>query len=153
MELCQDVFVPNDTLINEEYSSMLITGANASGKSIYLTQVALIVYLAHLGCFVPALSASIGLTPSITACLQICHSNTMGSTFAIDLQAVSKVFEADCRSLVLLDEFGQGTATHGNIETYNDGIGIFCALLNHLCTNNKPHILASTHYHGIFYVT
>jgi DNA mismatch repair protein MSH5 len=60
MELCQDMFVPNDTDLKETEKSMLITGANASGKSIYLTQVALIVFMSHLGSFVPAANATIG---------------------------------------------------------------------------------------------
>lgn len=38
---------------------MLITGPNSSGKSVYLKQVAQIVFLAHVGCFVPAQSATV----------------------------------------------------------------------------------------------
>lgn len=40
---------------------MIVTGANGSGKSAYGKQVALITYMAHIGCFVPAQSAEIGL--------------------------------------------------------------------------------------------
>jgi DNA mismatch repair protein MSH5 len=60
MELCQDMFVPNDTDLKETQNSMLITGANTSGKSIYITQVALIVFMSHLGSFIPASNATIG---------------------------------------------------------------------------------------------
>lgn len=51
-------------------SMMLITGPNYSGKSIYLKQVALIVYMAHIGSFVPAESAVIGLTDKILTRIQ-----------------------------------------------------------------------------------
>ncbi|KAJ3088949.1 MutS protein msh5 [Quaeritorhiza haematococci] len=61
-ELCVDVFVPNDTHLGDppkERKAMLLTGANFSGKSIYLKQVALITYMAHIGSFVPAERATI----------------------------------------------------------------------------------------------
>lgn len=51
-------------------SMLLITGPNYSGKSIYLKQVALIVYMAHIGSFVPAESAVIGLTDKILTRIQ-----------------------------------------------------------------------------------
>ena len=39
-ELCVDTFVPNDSVIDLEHGRIkLITGANASGKSVYLKQV------------------------------------------------------------------------------------------------------------------
>lgn len=40
---------------------MVVTGANGSGKSAYGKQVALITFMAHIGCFVPAESAEIGI--------------------------------------------------------------------------------------------
>lgn len=43
----------------------LITGANFSGKSILLKQAALITYMAHIGSFVPAEAAIIGVTDRI----------------------------------------------------------------------------------------
>ncbi len=44
---------------------MLITGPNASGKTVYIKQLSIIIYLAHLGCFVPASFAEIPLVDSI----------------------------------------------------------------------------------------
>ena len=44
---------------------LILTGPNYSGKSVYLKQVAIIVYMAHIGCFVPADAATIGLTDKI----------------------------------------------------------------------------------------
>lgn len=40
---------------------MVVTGPNGSGKSAYGKQVALITFMAHIGCFVPAESAEIGI--------------------------------------------------------------------------------------------
>lgn len=68
-ELCVASFIPNDAVIDGEAHSerrlLLLTGANYSGKSVYLKQVALIVYMAHIGCFVPAEAAVIGLVDRI----------------------------------------------------------------------------------------
>jgi len=44
---------------------VLVTGPNYSGKSVYLKQVAIIVFMAHVGSFVPADYAKIGMTDKI----------------------------------------------------------------------------------------
>lgn len=62
---CDVIFVPNDTQLTQNQNVMVITGPNSSGKSVYLKQVGLLVYLAHIGSFVPAERAMIGLTDKI----------------------------------------------------------------------------------------
>eukprot|EP01134_Creolimax_fragrantissima_P006131 CFRG6131T1 len=65
-ELCTDEFISNDTQMTPSEGIMqIITGANASGKSVYMKQVGLLAYLAHLGSFLPALSARIGFCDRI----------------------------------------------------------------------------------------
>lgn len=100
---------------NEAPSILLVTGPNYSGKSIYLKQVALIVYLAHVGCFVPAEVATIGLTDQILT--RIATRETVSkfqSAFMIDLQQVTRAMSlATNRSLVIIDEFGKGTESCG----------------------------------------
>jgi DNA mismatch repair protein MSH5 len=51
-------------------STILLTGPNYSGKSVYLKQMALIVYMAHIGSFVPAENAIVGLTDKILTRIQ-----------------------------------------------------------------------------------
>jgi DNA mismatch repair protein MSH5 len=111
-ELTVDNFVPNDTFVNHAKNVALVTGPNASGKSVYLKQVGLIVYLAHIGSFVPCERARIGLVDRMFT--RISSKETVSSpqsSFAIDLQQVSRMLSTRThRSLCLVDEFGKGTA-------------------------------------------
>ena len=97
-------------------SMLMMTGPNYSGKSVYLKQVALIVYMAHVGCFVPADRATVGLTDKILT--RISSRETVSrfqSAFMIDLQQVAFAMTlATHRSLVIIDEFGKGTDSSGS---------------------------------------
>ena len=96
-------------------SMLMLTGPNYSGKSVYLKQIALIVFMAHVGCFVPAERAKIGLTDKILT--RIATRETVSkiqSAFMIDLQQVALAINlATHRSLVIIDEFGKGTESTG----------------------------------------
>ncbi|RYO76528.1 hypothetical protein DL762_002096 [Monosporascus cannonballus] len=132
----------------QEYpSTLVLTGPNHSGKSVYIKQVALIVYLAHIGCFVPAERARIGLTDRILTRIATRESVSRNeSAFSIDLRQVAFAMNfATRRSLVLVDEFGKGTSS-------SDGAGLVTALLSHFSTlgRNRPKVLAVTHFHEIF---
>lgn len=102
-----DSFHPNDlTMSDSENRILVVTGANGSGKSIFLQQVGIIVYLAHIGCFVPAESAEIGLVDAIFS-----RTNSDAErieTFAHDLTHLGTIMQnASERSLVLMDELGK----------------------------------------------
>ena len=96
-------------------SMILLTGPNYSGKSVYQRQVALAVYMAHIGSFVAAESALIGLTDKILT--RITTRETVSkeqSAFMIDLQQIALALnQATRRSLVVIDEFGKGTDSCG----------------------------------------
>lgn len=67
---------PNDTYISSACTLHLLTGPNMSGKSTYLKQVALLVVMAQVGCYVPATFMSLrcgarGSAPCIWPCLQL----------------------------------------------------------------------------------
>lgn len=116
-ELCVDIFIPNDVDMSPQNRSQItfLTGPNYSGKSVYLKQIALITYLAHIGSFVPAQEAVVGLTDMIFTRIQSQESvSKMQSTFMIDLQQISFALRnATKHSLILIDEFGKGTAIPG----------------------------------------
>ncbi len=130
-------------------SMLLLTGPNYSGKSIYLKSVALIVYLSHLGSFVPATSALIGLTDALLTRIRTCETvSRPNSAFMIDLHQVAMTLKlATRRSLVVIDEFGKGTDAC-------DGAGLAAGVLRHLLDKGveAPKVLAATHFYEIFEV-
>ena len=128
-------------------SMLIMTGPNYSGKSVYLKQVALIVYMAHIGSFVPAEKAKVGLTDMILT--RIATRETVSrnqSAFLIDLQQVAIAMSlATRRSLVVIDEFGKGTKA-------TDGAGLACGLFEYFLGlgPQRPKVLGATHFHEIF---
>ncbi|KAJ4296680.1 hypothetical protein N0V90_006728 [Kalmusia sp. IMI 367209] len=128
-------------------STLILTGPNYSGKSIYLKQVALIVYMAHLGSYVPAESAKIGLTDKILSRVTTRETvSRVQSAFMIDLQQISQALSlATPRSLLVIDEFGKGTDS-------SDGAGLACAVFNFLIGlgSGSPKVIGATHFHEIF---
>lgn len=104
--------------VSEGCSMLMMTGPNYSGKSVYLKQVALIVYMAHVGCFVPADFATVGLTDKILTRITTRETvSRLQSAFMIDLQQVALAMTlATHRSLIIIDEFGKGTDSSGRIS-------------------------------------
>lgn len=123
-ELTVDNFIPNDICSMTNKPISLITGPNGSGKSVYLKQVGLIVYLAHIGSWVPCDKAIIGITDRIFTRIVSDESiSSRQSVFAIDLNQISKMLSfRTTKSLCLIDEFGKGT-------TPLDGIALLTAIL------------------------
>ncbi|KAH6895100.1 muts domain V-domain-containing protein [Thelonectria olida] len=157
-ELVVPSFVPNGCHLatgalshrrdgNELPQALVLTGPNHSGKSVYLKQVAVIVYLAHIGSFVPASQAVIGLTDKILTCMSTKESMSGAeSAFATDMkQAALSTRCSTSKSLILVDEFGKGTNA-------DDGSGLLAALLDHFLSlgRDSPRMLVATHYHEIF---
>lgn len=74
-------------------SMLVLTGANFSGKSVYLKQVAVIVILAQVGSYVPAERAKIGIHDAIYTRVTTTESSARNSSaFMIDLQQVSFMY-------------------------------------------------------------
>ncbi|KAL9659100.1 hypothetical protein QQ045_009639 [Rhodiola kirilowii] len=144
-EMTVDTFIPNDTKIVGDGRIHIITGPNYSGKSIYIKQVALIIFLSHIGSFVPADAATIGMTDRIFCAMGSTLMTAEQSTFMIDLHQVGMMLrQATFRSLCLLDEFGKGTLTE-------DGIGLLGGTISYfVACDDPPKVLVCTHLTEIF---
>ncbi|KAI9051038.1 hypothetical protein LZ554_005146 [Drepanopeziza brunnea f. sp. 'monogermtubi'] len=139
---------PSAVQQSRENSGMLImTGPNYSGKSVYLKQNALIVYMAHIGSYVPAQKAIVGLTDKILTRIATRESVSRNqSAFMIDVQQIALALTlATSRTLLVIDEFGKGTNA-------SDGAGLCCGVFDYLLNlgANRPKVLGATHFHEIF---
>ena len=140
-------FVPNDVQMDSrEHQILIITGPNMAGKSTYLRQVALIVLMAQMGCFVPAGEARIGVVDRIFTRIGAADDIMRGqSTFMVEMMETARILnQATARSLVVLDEIGRGTSTF-------DGLSIAWAVAEYLHDHPflKPKTLFATHYHEL----
>lgn len=140
-------FVPNDVeLDQEEHRVAIITGPNMAGKSTYMRQIALIVLMAQIGCFVPAQSAEIGVVDAIFTRVGASDDMASGqSTFMVEMTEVADILKnATSRSLLILDEIGRGTSTF-------DGMSIARAVLEHVADKRSlgAKALFATHYHEL----
>ncbi len=140
-------FVPNDLYIDSGTDQILIiTGPNMAGKSTYLRQVGLIVIMAQMGSFVPAVEARIGVVDKIFTRVGASDNLAGGeSTFLTEMNETANILNnATPRSLILLDEIGRGTSTF-------DGLSIAWAVAEYL--HNTPRLAAktmfATHYHEL----
>lgn len=140
-----DEFVPNDTELDcYQNRTMIVTGPNMAGKSTYMRQVALITFMAHVGCFVPAESAQIAITDRIFTRIGASDDLAYGqSTFMVEMVEVATILQnATMRSLLILDEIGRGTSTF-------DGLSIAKAVLEDVTSRIRCKTLFSTHYHEL----
>lgn len=140
-------FVPNDLhLDQEDQQIMIITGPNMAGKSTILRQAALIVLLSHVGSFVPASEAHIGLVDRIFTRIGASDDLARGrSTFMVEMQETANILhQATPRSLIILDEIGRGTSTY-------DGLSIAWAVAEFLHDLQGVGVktLFATHYHEL----
>lgn len=137
-----DKFVQNDCNLNAR-SVALLTGPNMAGKSTYLRQNALLVVLAHLGSFVPAVRATIGICDQLFSRVGASDNLAAGqSTFMVEMSETANILRrATKQSFIIFDEIGRGTSTY-------DGMAIAQAVLEYL-NGLQPRTLFATHYHEL----
>lgn len=137
-------FVKNDTHLSDNESIMILTGPNMAGKSTYMRQVALIVLMAHMGCFVPADSATICIVDKIFTRVGASDNLASGqSTFMVEMAEVANILNnATQKSLLILDEIGRGTSTL-------DGLSIAWSVVEYISHNISAKTLFATHFHEL----
>lgn len=137
-------YVPNDIEMTNETDILLITGPNMSGKSTYMRQLALIVIMGQMGCFVPASHALLPLFDQIFTRIGAMDDLFGGqSTFMVEMNETNHAIQnATSRSLLLFDEIGRGTATY-------DGMALAEAIIEYVHNRIGAKTLFSTHYHEL----
>ena len=139
--IMDEAFIPNDARLDNEQRMLIITGPNMGGKSTYMRQTALIVLLAHIGCYVPATAATIGPVDRIFSRIGAADDLAGGrSTFMVEMTETANILHnATASSLVLMDEIGRGTSTY-------DGLSLAWACAIDLAVRVKAFTLFATHY-------
>lgn len=138
-------FISNDCYLNnEDQRTMILTGPNMAGKSTYMRQVALITFMAHIGSFVPAESASICIVDRIFTRIGASDDLAVGqSTFMVEMIEVANILNfCTNNSLIILDEVGRGTSTF-------DGLSIAWSVVEYLAKKLNAKTLFATHYHEL----
>lgn len=137
-------YVPNDVYLEDATDILLITGPNMSGKSTYMRQVALIVIMAQMGCFIPASKANLPIFDQVFARIGAMDDLISGqSTFMVEMTETNQaISNATKNSLLLFDEIGRGTATY-------DGMALAEAIIEHVHDKVGAKTLFSTHYHEL----
>jgi len=138
-------FVPNDAHLSSLRNQVaIVTGPNMAGKSTYLRQTALIVLMAQMGGFVPAVSARIGIVDRIFTRVGAHDDLAQGqSTFMVEMTETANILHNATRdSLIILDEIGRGTSTF-------DGLSIAWSVVEYIHNVLGAKTLFATHYHQL----
>ena len=135
--------VPSSFTLTKSRSVMIISGANAGGKTVVLKTAGLLSLMAISGLPVPAKEARIPFYRSILADIGDHQSLSANlSTFSSHMSNIAGMMrECVPPSLVLLDEAGTGTDPE-------EGSALGVAIVDHF-RQKGAQVIASTHYRGL----
>lgn len=136
--------VPVSFSLDDKHDSMIISGANAGGKTVVLKTAGLLSLMALSGLPVPARRAQVPFFASVLADIGDHQSLAANlSTFTSHVANISRMIEL-CQSpaLVLLDEVGTGTDPE-------EGSALGVAVVDHFRKTCRAHVMATTHYSGL----
>jgi DNA mismatch repair protein MutS2 len=136
--------VPVSFSLDEHRNTMVISGANAGGKTVVLKTTGLLALMALSGLPVPAREARIPFYASVLADIGDHQSLAANlSTFTSHVANISRMIEL-CKApaLVLLDEVGTGTDPE-------EGSALGVAVVDHFRKACGAQVMATTHYSGL----
>ncbi|HEU4835012.1 MAG TPA: endonuclease MutS2 [Pyrinomonadaceae bacterium] len=136
--------VPVSFALDEQKNAMVISGANAGGKTVVLKTTGLLALMALSGISVPARSARFPFYASVLADIGDHQSLAANlSTFTSHAANIARMIEwCEAPALVLLDEVGTGTDPE-------EGSALGVAVVDHFRRACGAHVIATTHYSGL----
>ena len=136
--------VPVSFALDQNKNAMVISGANAGGKTVVLKTAGLLALMALSGISVPARLARIPFYASVLADIGDHQSLAANlSTFTSHVANIARMIElCEAPALVLLDEVGTGTDPE-------EGSALGVAVVDHFRRACGAHVIATTHYSGL----
>ena len=136
--------VPVSFVLDDEKNAMIISGANAGGKTVVLKTTGLLALMALSGISVPAMSARFPFYATVLADIGDHQSLAANlSTFTSHVANIARMIElCEPPALVLLDEVGTGTDPE-------EGSALGVAVVDHFRRVCHAHVIATTHYSGL----
>jgi DNA mismatch repair protein MutS2 len=136
--------VPVSFALDDDKNAMVISGANAGGKTVVLKTTGLLALMALSGISVPARSARFPFYASVLADIGDHQSLAANlSTFTSHVANIAQMIEVcEAPALVLLDEVGTGTDPE-------EGSALGVAVVDHFRRVCGAHVIATTHYSGL----
>lgn len=145
-QLIDGPFVPTTLSFEPDQNRVVVlTGANGSGKTVQLQTVGLIAYLAHVGSFVPAAAATVGMIDRIfTGMATIADDDLEETVEQQQINQTARMFHNSTHhSLVLSDELGSRMSPQ-------DGAPLLGAIITHFAEmENPPCAVFTTHYRQV----
>jgi DNA mismatch repair protein MutS2 len=139
-----DAVVPVSFALDDEKNAMVISGANAGGKTVVLKTTGLLALMALSGISVPARAAQFPFYAMVLADIGDHQSLAANlSTFTSHVANIARMIElCEPPALVLLDEVGTGTDPE-------EGSALGVAVVDHFRRACRAHVIATTHYSGL----
>ncbi len=144
VSLPSNEIVPVSFKLTKDNGVMIISGANAGGKTVVMKTAGLLSLMALSGLPVPAAAAKIPFYRSVLADIGDHQSLAANlSTFSSHMSNIARMMEhCQSPSLVLLDEVGTGTDPE-------EGSALGVAIVDHFRRSCGAQVIASTHYRGL----
>lgn len=136
--------ITNDISLNDSLRGFILSGPNTGGKTVLLKSIALTTCLVRIGGWAPCESCSIYPYSQLYFFSHDLQDIGAGlSSFSSEVKNYSQlVEELKHDALVIIDEIFNSTSSE-------EASALAVALLEHLEREARPHVLLSTHHHGI----
>lgn len=136
--------IRNDLVLDKQYHGLILSGPNTGGKTVFLKSVALSVALLRIGSWVPASSATLFPYEQLFFFSHDLQDINQGlSSFSSEVSNYSSLLDdLNQNAIVFIDEIFNSTSSE-------EASALAIALLEYLGSTSNPHILLSTHHHGV----